>query len=175
MSLRKAATVGWRRWKSAVFAALLAAVLMPIAATTPAQAAISPNFTGTGGGCSGFVESGFHWSQRACIAWVPSDRLPIHGSTDIQFETGFNRDHVISCTYELTLVYPDQSESYMDVCTDAAKRGGKWSSPVDHWGVEWGPGPYSIHSCVNVLTVVTTYTSCPSNTPHPASPVLHVS
>lgn len=121
----------------------------------------------SGGGCSAPVDSGFHWTQDACIGWNGSQMI---GASDTTFIAGFNRGHVVSCTWEGTIVSSYGTATTYDIdCTDLAHLGGAWT-----WTQPLGPGRsvgdrYSWHTCMTVTTSVV-YDSC--NGPHPASPML---
>jgi hypothetical protein len=128
----------------------------------------------TGGGCSGYVESNFHWSQAACIGW---DGSAMTADNFVKFETGFNRDHIISCTLEGTLVALTYSSThtYTFDCYSEAHLGGSWEFPGPGSDL-LGPGRqsgdrYSWHACLRVYTG-TRYDSCAGA--HPASPAITI-
>lgn len=127
--------------------------------------AIRPNVSG--GGCSAMVDSGYHWSQNACIGWTGSQ---MYGNSTTQFITGFNRGHVTACQWEGTIVSSYGTATTYDMdCYDIARVGGDWG-----WTQLLGPGrsvgdKYSWHVCLRVWTSVL-YDSCA--TKHPASPLL---
>ncbi len=144
---------------------------------------ITTERTGAGGGCSAYVESGFHWSQAACLWW---DARGIVGSTWVSFETGFNRDHVRNCYVEATLVSSyGTTHTVYDSCLVQAHLGGTWAFPRDYsngetvgsatqWKFGFGRNSgdtYSLHACMHVYTG-NTYNSCDG--PHPSSPNLTI-
>jgi hypothetical protein len=152
--------------------------LLPVAAATAATASATPDGMSephwaapapliAGGGCSDRVDSGFRWTQDACITWSNDQMV---GQSHIIFLTGFNRDHVQSCTLKGTIVssYGTHTTHTAD-CTSAAHQGMTLT-----WTRSLGPGRqagdrYSWHSCMIVKTGIT-YDSCAG--PHPASPWL---
>jgi hypothetical protein len=147
----------------------------PGAAQTTGKGAMAPasNATALDEGCSGWVDSGFHWSQNACIWWDSS--VGIQGNTIVYFQTGFNRDHVTKCTVYATLVSSYRTTKTVSAdCYNAAHQGGSWVFPgSDPWKFGFGRNSgdwYRLHACMIVWTGVE-YNSC--NGPHPISPRMY--
>jgi hypothetical protein len=146
-----------RRWITLI-AATLFTILPTAVAASPANAAV--------GGCSIFVDSGFNWTQQACLGWTENGMV---GTSDTFFETGFNRGHVTACTWYGTIVssYGTTTTYHID-CLFKAQAGGEWV-----WTQQLGPGrnfgdTYTWHTCMIVQSAVR-YDSCKGS--HPISRV----
>lgn len=121
----------------------------------------------SGGGCSSAIDSGYNWSEDACISWTGSY---IRGDTDVYLGANFNSANVRACDIQATVIssYGTATTQHFD-CTAAVQT-------FSIFDVTWNFGPgrqagdrYTVHSCMTVTTGVV-YSSCSG--PHPGSPYL---
>jgi hypothetical protein len=123
----------------------------------------------SGGGCSARVNSGFNWTQDACIGWNGWEMV---GTSRTFFLAGFNHAHVTSCLWRGSIVSSYGTVTTHQInCTREAQLPNIISMT---WTQALGRGRavgdrYTWHTCMIVTTGVV-YNSCTG--PHPASPWL---